>query len=322
MGGSWIDPGVARRGIFTAVDLKTNRIVWQQQWTNSCFNGTLATKGGLVFVGHSDGRFTAMDSANGNRLWQFQTDAGVAASASTFQHKGKQYVAVLSAGTLFGGGAKGDSVWLFALDGKIESLSPVKASLVPAAKAIELPAGKANLVKGKSTYRLLCVACHGDAGTGGEGGGATLANVGKDLPGMANTVNAGRNKMPPFTGVLSPEQIRDVLGYVGQELFGTAPPLAAAAATAAAVPLVVASPQERRSAPALTARIESLRTSGIGLATLTLDTGQAWQQLETEAYFPLVVGETVRIEQGALGSYRLTRVVEGWKKWMRIKRVE
>ena len=339
MGGTWIDPGVARRGIFTAVDLKTNRVVWQQQWSNSCFNGTLATKGGLVFVGHSDGRFTAMDSANGKRLWQFQTDAGVAASASTFQHKGKQYVAVLSAGTVFGGGAKGDSVWLFALDGKIESLSPVKASVVPAAEAITLPAGKANLAKGKSTYRLLCVACHGDAGIGGEGGGATLANVGKDIPGMANTVNAGRNKMPPFRGVLSPEQLRDVLGYVAQELFAATPAAKAASAPAAApaaavvapTALVVPSPLERRSdaasaakreVPALTARIQALRKSGLGLLTLTLDNAQVWQQLEADAYFPLAVGETVRIEQGALGSYRLTRVVEGWKKWLRVKRVE
>ena len=65
-----------------------------------------------------------------------------------------------------------------------------------------------------------------------DAGGATLANVGKDLPGMANTVNAGRNKMPPFTGVLSPEQIRDVLGYVAQELFAAKP-------SATAAPVVV-----------------------------------------------------------------------------------
>ncbi len=51
MGGDWVNPGVARRGIFTAMDLTTNRVVWQQQWPSSCFNGTLATGGGLVFVG-------------------------------------------------------------------------------------------------------------------------------------------------------------------------------------------------------------------------------------------------------------------------------
>ncbi len=74
--------GVPRRGTFTAMDLTTNRIVWRQQWTASnCMNGTLATGGGLIFVGRADGRLTALDSSNGNRLWQFQTDSGVSASA-------------------------------------------------------------------------------------------------------------------------------------------------------------------------------------------------------------------------------------------------
>ena len=128
MGGGGANPGVARRGTFTAMDLVTNRIVWQQQWPSSCFNGSLATKGGLIFVGRSDGRFTALDSSNGQSLWQFQTDAGVAASASTFEHQGRQFVVVLSAGTMFGGGKKGDSVWLFSLDGTINPLStPTRA---------------------------------------------------------------------------------------------------------------------------------------------------------------------------------------------------
>jgi alcohol dehydrogenase (cytochrome c) len=218
MGGGGANPGVARRGIFSAVDLKTNRIVWQQQWPNSCFNGTLATKGGLIFVGRSDGRLTALDSANGKGLWQFQTDAGVVASASTFQHKGKQYVAVLSAGTMFGGGKKGDSVWLFSLDGKIESLPP-ETPAGAAAGGVDLPAGPADRAKGKVVYQTFCISCHGDEGIGGHGGGASLAGVGKDVPGMANTAWTGRNQMPPFRGVLTPDQIRDVLGYVSQDLF-------------------------------------------------------------------------------------------------------
>jgi alcohol dehydrogenase (cytochrome c) len=222
MGGGGANPGVARRGVFSAVDLKTNRVVWQQQWPSSCFNGTLATKGGLIFVGRSDGRFTALDSANGHGLWQFQTDAGVAASASSFEYKGKQYVAVLSAGTLFGGGKKGDSVWLFSLDGKIESLPPEQPAGA-AAGGVDLPAGAPDRAKGKVVYQSFCISCHGDAGIGGHGGGASLANVGKDIAGMANTAWTGRNTMPPFRGVLTPDQIRDVLGYVSQDLFKTAP---------------------------------------------------------------------------------------------------
>ena len=205
MGGDWVNPGVARRGIFTAMDLKTNRIVWQQQWPSSCFNGTLATGGGLVFVGRSDGRLTALDSANGNRLWQFQTDAGVAASASTFMHHGQQYVVVLSAGSMFGGGRKGDSLWLFSLDGTIASLPP-DASDAPVAQAdtVDLPAGTANIDQGRQVYQQFCLACHGDHGTGGHGGGATLANAAANIQSLANTAWSGKNAMPPFRNMLTP----------------------------------------------------------------------------------------------------------------------
>jgi quinohemoprotein ethanol dehydrogenase len=217
LGGGGANPGVARRGIFSAVDLKTNRIVWQQQWSSSCFNGTLATKGGLIFVGRSDGRFTALDSSNGNRLWQFQTDAGVAASASTFMNQGKQYVVVLSAGTMYGGGKKGDSLWLFALDGTLESLPADQAA--SAASAVELPTGPANMAKGKLAYQQFCVACHGEKGIGGHGGGASLANVAKDINSIANTAWNGKNTMPPFRGVINPEQLRDAAHYISSELF-------------------------------------------------------------------------------------------------------
>jgi quinohemoprotein ethanol dehydrogenase len=224
MGGGGANPGVARRGIFSAMDLKTNRIVWQQQWPSSCFNGTLATAGGLVFVGRSDGRFTALDSANGNRLWQFQTDAGVAASASTFLHKGKQYVTVLSAGTMFGGGRKGDSLWLFALDGQIASL-PAEAAGATATGSggVELPPGPGDRARGQQAYRQYCIGCHGPAGTGGQGGGATLANAARDKQALANTAWNGKNTMPPFRGMIAAEQLRDIAQYISDELFPAHP---------------------------------------------------------------------------------------------------
>jgi alcohol dehydrogenase (cytochrome c) len=223
MGGGGANPGVARRGTFTAMNLITNRIVWQQQWPSSCFNGTLATAGGLVFVGRSDGRFTALDVDTGNRLWQFQTDAAVAASASTFEYAGHQYVVVLSAGTQYGGGKKGDSLWLFSLNGTVDSLpaeQPQGAAPIP---AIALPPGPANLALGSATYRQFCVACHGEQGTGGQGGGASLVNVSRDMQTVANTAAAGKNTMPAFRLMLTPEQLRDVAGYISTELFPAHP---------------------------------------------------------------------------------------------------
>jgi len=118
-GGTYTNSGVARRGIFAAVDLKTNRLAWRQQWAEMCYAGSIVTRGGLIFIGRNDGRLTALDKANGDKLWEFQTDAGIHAAVSTFEHEGQQYVVALSAGSFFPGTERGDSVWLFSLDGTL-----------------------------------------------------------------------------------------------------------------------------------------------------------------------------------------------------------
>ena len=108
-----------RTGIFAAVDVTTNKLAWRYRWSEQCYSGSLATAGGLVFVGRSDGRLTALDSDTGLPLWQFQTGAGMNAPTSTFEHNGKQYVVGLSAGNVLVGAPRGDSVWLFGLDGTL-----------------------------------------------------------------------------------------------------------------------------------------------------------------------------------------------------------
>jgi quinohemoprotein ethanol dehydrogenase len=129
-------------------------------------------------------------------------------------------VVVLSAGTMFGGGIKGDSLWLFSLDGTIDSLPPESSSSpVAQATGVELPAGAASIDKGRQVYQQFCVACHGDRGTGGHGGGATLVNASSDIQALANTAWVGKNAMPPFRNMLTPEQLRDVAHYISVELF-------------------------------------------------------------------------------------------------------
>lgn len=193
------------------------------------------------------GIFTALDTSSGKRLWEFQTDAGVAASASTFEHKGRQYVVVLSAGTMFNGGRRGDSLWLFSLDGTIDPLPPDAASSGPGAppntappdaiasngpdtaaaprpaalEAAELPAGTADLAEGARLYQQLCIACHGESGRGGQAvNGASLEPVARNPEALATTAWNGRNNMPAFRGTLTLEQLRDVAYYVSGELFG------------------------------------------------------------------------------------------------------
>jgi alcohol dehydrogenase (cytochrome c) len=109
-------------GVFSALDMRTNKLVWQQQWPERCYSGSVATAGGLVFIGRGDGRLTALDSRNGARLWDFQTGAGVNAPPSVFEYRGQQYVVVLSAGSLFSNAPRGDSLWLFSLQGKMDAV--------------------------------------------------------------------------------------------------------------------------------------------------------------------------------------------------------
>ncbi len=125
-GGTFGTNPLPQYGTFTALDVRTNTIVWQQHWANMCYSGATTTAGGLVFVGRNDGRLTALDSSDGKKLWEFQTGAGMNAPVSVFEHLGKQYVVAYSAGNLFAGSAKGDSVWLFALDGTLEPAAPAR----------------------------------------------------------------------------------------------------------------------------------------------------------------------------------------------------
>jgi glucose dehydrogenase len=63
-------------------------------------SGLLATAGGLVFSGDSQGYFTALDATSGKPLWKFQTGSSVRAPAITYSFRGKQWVAVMAGGSL------------------------------------------------------------------------------------------------------------------------------------------------------------------------------------------------------------------------------
>ena len=134
LGGAFGGMPLPAAGIFAALDMKTNRLVWQQRWKDNCYSGSVTTAGGLVFVGRNDGRLTALNSANGQRLWEFQTGAGVNAPATVFEYQGEQYIAVYSGGSLFAGAPRGDSVFLFSLKGTLTSGAPSSPPVVPPAE--------------------------------------------------------------------------------------------------------------------------------------------------------------------------------------------
>jgi len=205
-------------GVFAALDVTTNRIVWRQQWREACYSGSVVTAGGLLFVGRSDGRLTALDADNGKLLWEFMTDAGVNTTVTTFLHEGVQKIAVLAGGSVFGDGARGDGVWLFSLNGTMEPLdSRAPAEAASAAAAGPDPSYTPNLVRGQTLYREACLPCHGASGRGGEGGGAPLTE-GLSVAAIMAVTGTGRNAMPAFGSVYERAELQDIAAYIVEVL--------------------------------------------------------------------------------------------------------
>lgn len=124
IGGFFGNVPFPNHGILAAMDMHTNTIVWRQRWQQFCYSGVLATAGGLLFTGQSDGRIMALNSSDGSVLWEFQTGAGLNAPVSTFEHNGEQHIIAYSAGNLFARSPRGDSLWLFSLSGTMDEARP------------------------------------------------------------------------------------------------------------------------------------------------------------------------------------------------------
>jgi len=89
-------PGESNMGNFIAWDGKTGKIVWSNKEQFSVWSGALATAGGVVFFGTLEGYLKAVDAKTGKELYKFKTPSGIIGNVMTYEHGGRQYVAVLS----------------------------------------------------------------------------------------------------------------------------------------------------------------------------------------------------------------------------------
>ena len=88
--------GETNMGNFIAWDGKTGKIVWSDKEQFSAWGGALATAGNVVFYGTLEGYLKAVDAKTGKELYKFKTPSGIIGNVMTYEHGGKQYVAVLS----------------------------------------------------------------------------------------------------------------------------------------------------------------------------------------------------------------------------------
>ena len=151
------------------------------------------------------------------------TDAGVNTTVTTFEHNGEQRVVVHAGGGVFAGAARGDGIWMFGLSGTMKSLPAAGAGFggggagpgggfgrPPQAPPDSRPI---DVERGRQIYAEACIACHGEAGDGGHGGGPTLV-AGLTAEAIAAVAGAGKNTMPAFGRVYSEADMRDVATYV------------------------------------------------------------------------------------------------------------
>ena len=126
-------------GQLAAVNVNTGEIAWKvplgvtdslpegKHNTGRPGNGgTIATAGGLVFVGATDdARFRAFDAATGKELWTVKLSGAAEATPMTYEGRdGRQYVVIASTGGgFFGNPVTDDSIVAFALDESKEASS-------------------------------------------------------------------------------------------------------------------------------------------------------------------------------------------------------
>ena len=106
---------VERWGTLSAINPGDGKIKWQVKTDLPLMSGSVATAGGLLFHGESNGNFVARNAQDGAKLWHFNTGAGVNAPPVTYAVDGKQFVVVAAGGHKLFNFPLGDAVIAFGL---------------------------------------------------------------------------------------------------------------------------------------------------------------------------------------------------------------
>lgn len=99
-------PGIAPFGHIDAYDPLTGERKWRHRTPQYNLSSLLVTGSDLLFTGDILGNAFALDARTGDKLWSFNTGAGMSGSPISYAVNGRQYIAVPTGmGSLLGGGA-------------------------------------------------------------------------------------------------------------------------------------------------------------------------------------------------------------------------
>jgi PQQ-dependent dehydrogenase (methanol/ethanol family) len=150
-------------GALLAWDPVAQKLAWRVPYPRRG-GGTLATAGGLVFQGDSDGVVHAYRATDGEELWSTSVNAGVVAAPISYEVDGEQYVAV-AIGSGVGGyyGPRNGRLLAFKIGGEAEA--PALPPYVEQPfNAPELTASTEVVAHGEDVYFRNCALCHGVSG--------------------------------------------------------------------------------------------------------------------------------------------------------------
>lgn len=211
--------------------------IWRVKSNVVDFNGgILATAGGLVFQGNTDGFFKVYDAYSGKLLKQIEIGTGIMAAPVTYELDGEQYVALMAG---YGGAVlsflpKGAAIekyqnkgrlLVYKLGGKDTPLSPIQEPVATPPPPEKKLSGDL-VAKGEMLYKQYCAICHGGFGEDHHSAYLDLSKIQSNTHDQFNQIVLNGTLtvygMASFADVLKPEDaeaIHDFLINKQQEVY-------------------------------------------------------------------------------------------------------
>jgi quinohemoprotein ethanol dehydrogenase len=188
--------------------------------------GVLASGGGLIFQGRSDGIFLAYRASDGKKLWDYDTGTGILAPPVTYMVDGVQYVSVMAGW----GGVPGllnipgfgivkpgfGRILTFAIGGKAKLEIPPFGHTGLPKPAIHMNASRRTVHEGRILYATYCLYCHGINAESASLPDLRYASA--EVHKHFNEIVLGGAResrgMPSFRDVLDEHKVRAIQAYV------------------------------------------------------------------------------------------------------------